>query len=77
MVRRICWYNFKILDRPLISKSNSHVLAGGRDEPLGISEGKKNGILKKLVPLMPGNKRKFWEDVVARNGVADLVSDIG
>jgi hypothetical protein len=36
-------------------------LPEARDSPRGISQAKKDGIIKKLCPLMNENRRRFWE----------------
>ena len=38
----------------------------------GIPQAKKDDVIKKLVPLMPENRRKFWLDLVTDN-VLDLI----
>lgn len=41
----------------------------------GIDKDKKNGILTKLVPLMPDNRKQFWRDIPV-NDVPDLNTSI-
>lgn len=46
-------------------------------EPRGINIEKKNEIVKKLLPLMPNNRKHFWTTLPVSLTSEDLVSEIG
>ena len=52
-----------------------------RQKPRGVAKEKKDNILQKLVPLMPHNRRSFWEDLPVSLKSKDLAlllfDDIG
>lgn len=43
-----------------------------RKSPRGIPQVKKDGIVNKICPLMPKNRRQFWQSLPADSGVSDL-----
>ncbi|KAL1502881.1 hypothetical protein ABEB36_007959 [Hypothenemus hampei] len=45
------------------------------DHPRGITEEKKNGILKNLLTLIPSNRHSFWKNLPTTNNVTDLSID--
>ena len=45
-----------------------------RERPRGVSKEKKDSILQKLVPLMPYNRRNFWEDLPVSLKSKDLAT---
>ena len=46
-----------------------------RREPRGITTSKKNDIVEKLLPLMPGNRHEFWRSQFVNNDSNDLVDN--
>lgn len=58
----------------LMKKHDIRVLPRMLDTPRGIKESKKEGIVKKLVPLMPMNRRDFWLQLPTSNDSQDLVT---
>lgn len=47
-----------------------------RSQFRGVTKSRKSDIIKKLCPLMPENRRQFWEELPVSNEVADLSQDI-
>ena len=45
-----------------------------RQKPRGVAKEKKDNILQKLVPLMPHNRRSFWEDLPVSLKSKDLAT---
>lgn len=43
--------------------------------PRGVKVSKKDGIVSKLVPLMPSNRRDFWLNLPTSGTSVDLLSD--
>ena len=44
-----------------------------RKKDRGISKAKKEDIIKKLVPLMPANRKKFWNEIAVTDQSPDLI----
>lgn len=59
----------------LMKRFNHRVLPAMKTTPRGIKEIKKEGIIKKLLPLMPMNRREFWIGLPTCNASPDLVSE--
>ncbi|KAL1493589.1 hypothetical protein ABEB36_009290 [Hypothenemus hampei] len=57
-----------------LKKDFSHCLPA-IDHPRGITEERKNGILKNLLPLIPSNRHSFWKNLPITNNVTDLRID--
>ncbi|KAL5244645.1 hypothetical protein ACI65C_012055 [Semiaphis heraclei] len=54
---------------------NINCLPNHEDSQRGINSSKKKEIIKTLVPLMPENRRHFWQDLPESNNVTDLLHD--
>ena len=56
-----------------ILKGNEYCL-GRKQEPRGVTTSKKQDIINKLCPLMPENRRKFWNDLPCCDDSIDLAN---
>lgn len=59
----------------LMKKFNPRSLPSMNNSARGIKESKKEGIITKLLPLMPMNRREFWQLLTIDNSSLDLVTD--
>lgn len=58
----------------LMKKFNIKLFPEMTDSPRGVKPNKKEGIVSKLVPLMPLNRRHFWYSLPTNDKVEDLVT---
>lgn len=58
----------------LVKKFDVELLPETNNSPRGIKQSKKDGIVSKLVPLMPSNRRQFWINLPVCDASEDLVS---
>jgi hypothetical protein len=58
----------------LMKKFNNKLFPEVADTPRGVKTNKKEGIISKLVPLMPLNRRQFWLTLPTNDKVEDLVT---
>ncbi|KAL4718224.1 hypothetical protein ACJJTC_005769 [Scirpophaga incertulas] len=58
----------------LMKKFNIKVFPEMAANPRGVKTNKKEGIVAKLIPLMPLNRRQFWFSLAVNDRVEDLVT---
>jgi len=63
------------LKKKIEAKIKQGKLPPSRREPRGIPTSKKNDIVGKLLPLMPGNRHEFWKSLFVNDDSNDLVNN--